>query len=161
MRRAADIDGGAGPWPGEAEARRLLACVSAACEKEEGLPARLEAGLRAALGLFAAEPDLARLLTVDPYLTGDPEAFAAYEAWVARLGRLLEDAAAADPDASEGPSFLARFLIGGVRMMIARLVLRGEAAELMRLLPGTLETMLAYYFEPDEPARLARLALAG
>jgi hypothetical protein len=147
-------------WQGEDGARRLLVEVRAACAGCEGLPARLEAALRAALGLLASEPDLARLLTVDPYLGEDRVAFDAHRRWVGRLGDMLRAAAAEDPRASRGSDFLAAFLIGGVRFQVARLVLNGECAELLRLLPGTLEALLAYYFEPGEPPRLAREALA-
>jgi hypothetical protein len=124
------------------------------------LPSRLEAGLRTALEMLAADPGLARRLIVDPYLGVDHVALDAQREWIGRLGRLLDVAATSDPRASREPSFLAPFLIGGVRFRIARLVLNGEAPELCRLLPSLLEGLLSYYFEPGEPRRLARAALA-
>jgi hypothetical protein len=148
------------PWPGDGGGKRLFSLVRGACADADGLPARLEAALRAALGALAAEPELAHRLTVEPYLGEEQEALDAQLEWVGRFGVLLRDAAAADPRASKEPLFLAPFLIGGVRLQIARLVLTGEAPELLRLLPGTLEGLLAYYFEPGEPRVLARAALA-
>lgn len=147
-------------WVGDAGARRLFAHVRSACAPHDGLPARLEAGLRAALDLLAAEPDLARLLTVDPYLGDDQAALAAQRRWIARFAGLLREAVAADPRTTPSDlRFLGEFLIGGVRFQIARCILKGETAELPRLLPGLLECLLSYYFDPGEPPRLARAAL--
>jgi hypothetical protein len=126
----------------------------------DDLPGRLEAGLRIALEMLAADPELARLLTVDPYLDADPTALDAQREWMARFGKLLDGAAASDSRASSETSFLAAFLVGGVRFQIARLVLNGEASDLSRLLPSLLEGVLSHYFEPGESRRLARIALA-
>jgi hypothetical protein len=142
-----------GSWAGEADARRLFTIVRTACVGGSDLPVRLEAGLRATLETLAADPRLARLLTVDPYLGTDNGALDAQREWFGRFGGLLRAAAADDPRASEHPSFLAPFLIGGVRFQIARLVLGGEGTELERLKPSLLEAVLAYYFEPGEPRR--------
>jgi hypothetical protein len=150
------------PWPGDSGAERLLTLVREACAGGTDLPTRLEAGLRVALELLAADPAMARLLTVDPYLDDEDGALDALRRWTERFGALLRDAAAQDPRASPvEPVFLAPFLIGGVRFQIARLVLNGEASDLLRLLPGTLEALLAYYFEPGEPRALAEAALTG
>lgn len=143
----------------EEEARRLFAAVRRACAGGEDLPKRLAAGLRAALEMLAGDPELAHSLTVQPYLGAKEEALEAQREWIGRFGGLLRDAAAADPRVSAEPSFLAPFLIGGVRFQIARLVLNGEGSELRRLLPGLLEALLAYYFEPGQPHGLAREAL--
>jgi hypothetical protein len=147
-------------WSGDAGARRLFASVSRACAGGEGLPKRLEAGLGAALEMLARDPELAHLLTVEPYLGGKGDALDAQRDWIECFGDLLRDAAAADSRASRDPAFLAPFLIGGVRFQIARLVLNGEGSELQRLLPGLLEGLLGCYFEPGEPERLAPAALA-
>jgi hypothetical protein len=147
-------------WAGDPAAERLFSVVRDACATECGLPARLAAGLRAALGMLAAEPELAYELTVAPWLDSDDGALDAQRAWMARFGDLLLDAVADDPRTT--PSrlpFLATFLIGGVRFQIGRLVLNGEATDLLRILPGTLEALLAYYFEPGEPRSLAQDAL--
>ena len=147
-------------WSGDAAARRLFAVVREACEGGDGLPTRLEAGLRAALDALAGEPELAYELTVAPWLESDDGALDAQRAWMARFGDLLCEAVACDPRATPPRlPFLATFLIGGVRFQIARRVLNGEAADLPRLLPSLLEGLLSYYFEPGEPPGLARTAL--
>jgi hypothetical protein len=153
--------GGRPPWSGDAGARHLFALVQAACAESGDLPAHLEAGLRTALGTLAAEPELAYLLTVEPYLGAEDGAPGAQRKWFRRFGGLLNDAAASDPRTAPESSFLGPFLIGGVRFQIGRLVLHDEGPDLLRLLPGTLEALLAYYFEPGEPRGLARAALGG
>jgi hypothetical protein len=122
----------------------------------------LEAGLRATFETLAADPGLAYELTVAPWLESDDGALDEQRAWMARFGGLLSEAVECDPRTT--PSrlpFLATFLVGGVRYQVGRLVLNGESSDLLRLLPATLEALLAYYFEPGEPRRLAHIALAG
>jgi hypothetical protein len=152
---------GRGPGPDDGRAEHLYLLVREACTKADDLPARLEAALRVVLGGLAADPDLARRLTVEfPPRGADPRGREPGRDWVGRFGVLLGEAAATDPRASREPAFLAPFLLGGVRLHIARLVLAGEASDLLRLLPGLLEGLLAFYFEPGEPRALARAALA-
>jgi hypothetical protein len=150
-------DGQRTPWSGEEGARRLFELVRSACAGAGDLPTRLEAGLRVALDTLAEEPELAHLLTAEPYLGDDEDALDAQHGWIERFGGLLRDAAAEDPRATTAPPFLAPFLIGGVRFQIARLAINGEVSDLPRLLPGTLDALLAYYFEPGEPRALARV----
>ena len=149
-------------WEGEAGARRLLSIVRASCPQGEDLPTRLGAGLRAALGELAADPELASLLSVEAHLHPDEGALDAQREWTRRFGAVLRDAAASEPRASAvEPSFLAPFLIDGVRFQIGRMVIAGEASDLLRILPQTLAALLAYYFEPGESRALARAALGG
>lgn len=145
-----------GSWPGDPGARRLFEAVREACLGGADFPARLEAGLRAALELLAADPDLAQLLTVQPFISGSGEDLAGLRHWLGRFAELLRDAAADHFEADSHPRLSELFLLGGVRFQIARLTLNGEAADLPRLLPVTLDVLLAYYVEPVEARRLAR-----
>ncbi len=144
------------PWSGEEGAQRLFDLVRSACADAADLPTRLEAGLRVALDTLAADPELAHLLTAEPYLGDDEDALESQRRWIERFGALLRDAAAEDPRATTAPPFLAPFLIGGVRFQIARLAINREVADLPRLLPAILDALLAYYFDPGEPRTLAR-----
>jgi hypothetical protein len=149
-------------WQGEDGAGRLFAEVRAACAGCDGLPGRLEAALRVTLVKFEADPALARLLTVDPYLEGEDLALDGLRGWIERFGGLLHDAVADDPrTTTSAMPFLAGFVIGGVRFQIARRVLNHEASDLLRLLPSLLAGVLAYYFEPGEPIALAEGAIAA
>lgn len=143
--------------PAEAGARRLFVCVRDAGSGGHDFPTRLEAGLRAALDLLAREPGLARLLTVDRRLVGSGQEgdLDAERRWLRRLGRLLDEAAGADPRCTPPPFPCGPFLVGGVRFLIGRTLSGGAASELPRLLPDLLEIILAYYFEPGVPERLA------
>jgi hypothetical protein len=148
------------PWSGDAGAGRLFAAVRDACAEREDLPSRVEAGLRASFDMLAADPELARRLTLWPHPDEGEGAFVARREWIGRFGDLLSDAVASDPrTTSPSPSLLAAFLIGGVCFQIARLVMRAESDELLGLLPGTLEVLLAFYFEPGEARDLALAAL--
>jgi hypothetical protein len=160
-----DAVGGSDRGPrrsGDADARRLFDAVRGACADGDDLPARLEAGLRTALGMFASNPDLVRLLVVDGFLERGDGALDVSRRWVGRFGELLRQAAASDPRTSAvEPTFVATFLIGGIRYEIGRRVRDGGASELPGLLPDLLEALLAFYFEPGEPRQLAQAALAG
>jgi hypothetical protein len=147
---------------GDPSARRLFEAVRGACAEGEDLPTRLEAGLRTALGRLASDPDLARLLTVDAFLDREDGTFDLSRRWIEHFGELLRGAAASDPrTGAVESSFLANFLIGGVRYEIGRHIRDGDASELPGLLPDILEALLAFYFEPGEPRGLAQAALAG
>jgi hypothetical protein len=148
-------------WSGDAGAGQLFAAVRDACAGGEDLPSRLEAGLRAAFDMLAADPELARRLTLWPGPDEGESAFEARREWIGRFGDLLSGAVAGDPrtTSSAARPLLAAFLIGGVCFQVARLVIRAEGDELPRLLPGTLEVLLAFYFEPGEARDLALAAL--
>ena len=141
------------PWSGDEGARRLFALVRRACAGAGDLPTRLEAALRVALDTLAGDPELAHRLTAEPYLD-DEGALDAQREWIERFGELLHAAAAKDPRTSSAPPFLAPLLIGGVWFQIARQAIDGEVSDLPRLLPGTLDALLAYYVEPGEPRTL-------
>jgi hypothetical protein len=110
--------------------------------------------------MLASDPELARRLTVGPHRDEGKVAFEAQREWIGRFADLLSDAVASDPrTVSSGLPFLGGFLIGSVCFQISCLVMSGEADRLPRLLPGTLEALLAYYFEPGEARGLASAAL--
>jgi hypothetical protein len=112
--------------------------------------------------MLAADPELARRLTLGPYRDEGEGALEVHREWIRCFGGLLSDAVAGDPrTTSSAPPFLAAYLIGGVCFQIARLVTRDEGEELLWLLPGTLEGLLSYYFEPGEAREFALAALGG
>lgn len=93
----------------------------------------MEAALGSALGLLAAEPDLAWALTIEPEL-GDEVAIRRRQRWKQRYGALLRQAAEEDPEIPSRPPFLEPALVGGIRRLIAQQVLCGEAERLEELL---------------------------
>ena len=128
----------------ERAAQRLRDTIAAACDPRDAFADRVQAGLRVALALLAADPALARLLTVEPFL-GDGDPLPRYRHWQKRYGALLRRAAAESPEALTNPPFVEPALIGGIRSQIADLVLAGEDDRLEDLLPGFTEFLLAYY----------------
>ncbi len=128
----------------ERGAQRLHDAITAVCDPHASFADRVQAALRAALALLAADPDLARLLTVEPYLDDD-DTFLRYQHWKKHYGALLRRAAAESPEASTNPPFVEPALIGGLRSQIAHRVLVGETNRLEDLLPGFTEFLLAYY----------------
>jgi len=136
----------------ERAAQRVRAAIVIALEPGAGFAARVEAALRAALGLLAADPALAHLLVVRPF-AGDAEALACYERWQRRCAEALREAAARDPSAYEHPSFFEPALVSDVCAQVAR-QLGADPARLEDLAPGLLELLRACYFGPERAVRL-------
>jgi hypothetical protein len=142
----------AGAWDFEAGSERLLSEITAACESEGNFPQRIEAGLRATLDLFAAEPELGLLLTARP-AAGDELAIRRQQRWQERFGGLLRDAASRSPAAAAHPPFVETFLVAGIRWQIACRLLAGDGSErLDELLPDLMEFVLSCYFGPRDAA---------
>jgi hypothetical protein len=136
----------------ERAAQRLRAAIAVALEPGAGFAERVEAALRAALGLLADEPALAHLLVVRPF-AGDAEALSCYERWQRRAAEGLRETAAHDPDAYEHPPFFEPALVSDLCAQVAR-QLGADPARLEDLAPGLLELVRACYFGPERAARL-------
>lgn len=143
----------------ERGAQRLYQEIAATYDPRVGFAKGVEAALRATLALFAADPDLARLLTAEPF-PEDEASIACYRRWKKRYGALLRHAAAGCPEASVHPPFVEPVLIDGIRSQISRRVLAGKTAELEALLPVLLEFVLVYYLDPQQTASYVRAARA-
>jgi hypothetical protein len=139
----------------ERGAERLLKTVTAACEPSAPFTERIEAALRAALALFATEPELGRLLTMRPF-DGRDEVIGPYMHWQRRYGELLAAAAARDPGAYRHPPFVAPALVSGVCWRISQRF-QAEGAEcLEELLPDLLEFVFVSYFGAERADQLSR-----
>jgi hypothetical protein len=139
----------------ERGAERLLRTVTAACAPGAAFPEQVETALRATLALFAAEPDLGRLLTMRPFDGGD-EVIARYLHWQRRYGELLAAAADRDPAAYRHPPFVAPALVSGICWRISQ-YLRAEGSEYLEdLLPDLLEFVFVSYFGAERAGELTR-----
>ncbi|HEX7245683.1 MAG TPA: hypothetical protein VF245_08980 [Solirubrobacterales bacterium] len=136
----------------ERGAERVRAAIAVALEPGSGFAERVEAALRSALGLLAAEPELAHLLVVRPF-AGDAEALSCYERWQRRCAEALREAAARDPSAYDHPPFFEPALVSDLCAQVAR-QLGVDPRRLEELLPGLLELIHACYFGPERAARL-------
>ncbi|HWW66615.1 MAG TPA: hypothetical protein VNY83_01395 [Solirubrobacterales bacterium] len=137
----------------ERGAERLLAAIALAVEPGASFPEQVETALRTILALFAAEPELGRLLTVQPF-AGDEAALDCYQRWQQRSAALLRAAAARSPSAHVHPPFLEPALIDGISWQISRRLLAGGADHLEDLLPSLMEFVLLCYFGPEQAGQL-------
>jgi hypothetical protein len=130
----------------ERTAERLLELVEDSCDPNAGFAENTRAALRAALVFFAADPDAASLLTVEPY-AADSEAA---RRWRERFGELLRSAANGGSSASPYPAFLEPALIGGITWQISRWVLAERTEQLEQQLPALLESILVFYMDTGQ-----------
>jgi AcrR family transcriptional regulator len=117
-------------------------------------PLRVRAVLVALLADFAEAPDVARLLTAEPFVAG-PQIARRHKAVIEEMtpylreGRELGKAPEPFPDTAE------RGIIGAVNSMIARQVLAGRGEELEALLSDLTQFVLTPYLGASEARRVA------
>lgn len=137
----------------ERGAKRLLETVTVACEPGAAFAEQVESAFRATLALFAAEPDLGRLLTTRPF-EGEDEVIGRYLHWQRRYGELLAAAATRDPAAYVHPPFVAPALVSGICWRISQRLQAEGTERLEDLLPDLLEFVFVSYFGAEQADRL-------
>ncbi|MGC1853487.1 MAG: TetR/AcrR family transcriptional regulator [Solirubrobacterales bacterium] len=135
----------------------LRELVGEAVEPVDGWPQQAIAATRAALGLFAREPDLARLCLVESRAAG-PAVTARFNQAAGELAPLLRRGRAERPEGERLPNSTEDSTIGSLVSLVYRKVAAGEAAQLEDLLPECAELVLLPYLGPAEATRLARAA---
>lgn len=130
---------------------RLLATLRRSCEGGGEMPELVRRSLDAGLGLLAAEPALAQLLTLEAPAAGGPVARRHFD-WLGAYAALLAEAAAALPPERRPSRSTELTIVGGVASRIAESVLARRAADLDRLGPELSETILAFYGPAAETA---------
>ncbi len=131
----------------EAAHERLLGVLTFPCYARAGLAQRVEGSLGACLAFLAAEPELARLLTVEAPAAG-PEISKRHHEWMNRYGALLRRAALGQPEIVMPPAAFESVIVGGIASAIAEQVLEGRAEKLEDLLPEMTAYVLACYRSP-------------
>jgi AcrR family transcriptional regulator len=130
--------------------------IQEAYRSEKEWPRRIHAILAAVLTEFAEYPELARLLTAEPFVAG-PEIARRHKAAIEELvpylrqGRELREGGEALPETAE------RGILGAVNSMVARQVTAGKGEQLESLLPDLTQFMLTPYVGAAE----ARAVAAG
>jgi AcrR family transcriptional regulator len=132
----------------------LQPLLAEAYRSESEWPLRIRAALAAVLADFAGWPNLARLLTVEPFVAGPVLATrhkAAIEEMVPflRQGRELREGSEPLPDTAE------RGILGAVNSMIGRQVVAGRGEDLPALLPDLTQFVLTPYLGAAEARRIA------
>jgi AcrR family transcriptional regulator len=125
-----------------------------AYEQETEWPQRIRSALAAMLADFAEFPDVARLVTVEPFVAG-PEIARRHKAALEELvpflreGRALREVDEPLPDTAE------RGILGAVNSIIGRQVLAGRGGGLSDLLPDLTQFVLTPYLGTTEAHRIA------
>jgi AcrR family transcriptional regulator len=122
--------------------RELMMAIEAACAESDGIwQRRLEAGLGAILEFFAERPAVARMCMVEA-LSATPVASARYDVAVEQFVEMLRRNTPADLGL---PGTIEETLVGGVAWILNQQIRRGEAAQVMDLLPELSEFVLSPY----------------
>jgi AcrR family transcriptional regulator len=132
----------------------LRPLVVQAYRSEEEWPQRIRAVLATFLAEFAQYPELARLLTAEPFVAG-PEIARMHKAAIEELvpflrqGRELREGGEPLPETAE------RGILGAVNSMVGRQVTAGRGEELESLLPDLTQFVLTPYLGAAEARAVA------
>jgi AcrR family transcriptional regulator len=132
----------------------LAALISTAAASEPDWPHRVIAALRAALGFFAVEPELARLCLLESVSATPAIALRFREAVLACVPALaIGRSELADPDSLLPGTEDA--ILGGIVSLATRSILSGESEKLPDLLPDFVDFALSPYLGAERAAALA------
>lgn len=122
--------------------RELVMAVEAACAESDGIwQKQIEAGLGAILEFFAERPAVARMCMVEA-LSATPAASSRYDAAV---GHFVEKLKLNTPGDLGLPATIEETLVGGVAWILNQQIRRGEASQVVDLLPELSEFVLSPY----------------
>lgn len=134
----------------------LRPLVVAAYHEETEWPRRIRAVIAAFLAEFAEYPELARLLTAEPFVAG-PELARMHKTAMEGLvpflreGRKLQEGGEPLPDTAE------RGILGAVNSMVGRQATAGKGVELEALLPDLTQFVLTPYLGAAEARLVANV----
>jgi AcrR family transcriptional regulator len=134
--------------------------IAAAAGAQEGWPAQVIAGLRAALQFFAAEPDLARLCLLEPVSATPTIAIRFRDAVLACVPAVARGRALL-PEGESLPESTEDSLLGGIVSIATSKILIGESESLPELLPDLVDFTLNPYLGAERAAELAAEAAAA
>jgi AcrR family transcriptional regulator len=133
----------------------IRASMQAAAEAYEEWPQQVRAALATMLRFLAGEPDLARLVMVEPVAAGG-EIAARHRASMQGFVEILK---AGRPEHGGGrplPEVTEETLVGGIVSLIVREISADRTEQLEKLLPDLVELTLAPYLGAEEAERLAK-----
>jgi hypothetical protein len=133
---------------------RLQVRIESACVAEGEWASQVAAGIRAALGFAASDPDAARTLTTSA-LGGGRAGFERYERMVSHLGKWLLPGRQMRPEGARLPEITERAMVGGVAMLIAQRIDLGGHDELPALGPEAIQFALTPYLGTADARRVA------
>jgi AcrR family transcriptional regulator len=128
--------------------------LAEAYRSESEWPQKVRAVLAAVLADFADWPDLARLLTVEPFVAG-PAVATRHKATIEEMVPFLRRGRELRDDGEKLPATAERGILGAVNSMIGRQVVAGRGEELPALLPDLTQFALTPYLGAAEARRIA------
>lgn len=121
---------------------------------EEDWPLQIRAVLVALLEDFAEVPDVARLLTVEPFVAG-PEIAGRHKTGIEEMVPYLRQGRELRAGEEPLPETAERGILGALNSMIGRQVLAGKGEELTELLPDLTQFVLTPYLGAAAARRFA------
>ncbi|HUC00190.1 MAG TPA: TetR/AcrR family transcriptional regulator [Solirubrobacterales bacterium] len=141
----------------DAALARFGAILIGAYDSESEWPLRVRAALAAWLDFLAGDPDVARLLTAEPFVAG-PVIAERYKDAIDRATPYLSAGREQRPAGAEPlPATTERGLLGAVNSLVSRQVKAGRAEDLRDLLPDLVQFALTPYLGAAEARRVATL----
>jgi hypothetical protein len=133
---------------------RLQVAVLEACQGERIWPAKVAAGVRATVEFAAAQPETARLLTIES-LVQRPDGGERYSRTIEHFAELLRAEA---PQDRRRPKSTEQALVGGLGRVLAEHLRRDDFAGLRSSVPELVELLLVPYIGRAEARSWARKA---
>jgi AcrR family transcriptional regulator len=143
----------------DAVTAHLEGLIVAAAKPHPGWSQRVIAAIRAALGLFASEPDLARLCLIAP-LTATPAIATRFREVLDAALPHLREGRDERPEAESLPPFTEDGVLGGMIALTRRSIL-ADTGPLDALLPDLVDFALGPYLGAEAARRLAAEAAAA
>lgn len=142
----------------ESMRHRVLAAIGgeeAAIGGEEDWAERVRLALAALLSFVAAEPELARLVFVEPQLAGG-EIAARQREGLASFAPVLRGGRPPRPEGRPVPEHVDEAVLGGIASLLASRINAGETTDVEGLLPELLEFALTPYLGAARAGALAK-----
>ncbi len=139
----------------ESALARLQIRVETACASEAGWPAKVSAGIRAALTFAAADPAAAQVLTNEA-MAGGRAGFARYDRMIEHFAAALQPGRAERQEGEWLPEITEKTMVGGVAMLIAQRLNFDRCSELPAIAPEATQFVLTPYLGAAEAKRVAR-----
>lgn len=151
-----DIPSSSGDFPAvfSGAVGRLQVAVLEACRRQELWPAKVAAGIAAAIDFAATEPESVQLLTVDA-LIQRPDGGRRYVRTIEHFAELLRAEAPVD---ERRPKSTEQALVGGIATTIADHMRHETPSDLRAAIPELIEFALLPYVGGKEAKRWARWA---
>lgn len=143
----------------EMVADHIRASMRAAADSFEDWPQQVRAALATMLRFLAGEPELARLVMIEPVAAGG-EIAARHRVSMQGFVEILKAGRPEHAGEHPLPEATEETLVGGVISLIVREISAGRDEQLEQLLPDLVELILAPYVGGEQAERLARQDLS-